>query len=141
MPRSIASLSIILDQVLSSSLYSVSISSSEFSINCPKQENFRLTPPVALVMWTYVALQRYMANGPYWSQSPDPFCGKSWWTNLLYVNNIVYPDESVSIYQLFINKVADGFDMILKCYGLVWYLANDMQFYIFAPLVLIPMFL
>jgi len=51
---------------------------------------------VALIIWIYVALERYMANGPYWYQSEDQFCKKNWWTNILYVNNLVNVDESVN---------------------------------------------
>ncbi|CAG7723086.1 unnamed protein product, partial [Allacma fusca] len=39
-------------------------------------------------------------------------CGKYWWHNALYVNNLV------------------KYDVTGGCYGEAWYLANDMQFYL-----------
>ena len=45
-----------------------------------------------------------------------------WWTNLFYVNNL-YPWRNEE-----------------ECIPWTWYLTNDMQFYIFAPLILIPLY-
>ena len=81
----------------------------------------RLTPTYAFVLFFTMFLTRYLAVGPFMSLY-DPFrepCSKYWWTNLLYINNF-YPW-----------KLED------ECMGWAWYLANDMQFYIIAPLLLI----
>ena len=53
-----------------------------------------------------------------------PGCHKSWWNNLLYIQNL-YPWKV---------------DTTGSCVGQAWYLANDMQFYIFAPLFILPLF-
>ena len=49
-------------------------------------------------------------------------CNKYWWTNLLYINNL-YPWDTSKV-----------------CMDWTWYLANDMQFYVLAPLLLIPLY-
>ncbi|KAH7706892.1 Acyltransferase family protein [Aphelenchoides avenae] len=47
------------------------------------------------------------------------YCERNWWTNYLYVNNIVNYKE--------------------QCFDVSWYLAADMQMFVFAPLILIPL--
>ncbi|OWF41722.1 nose resistant to fluoxetine protein 6-like [Mizuhopecten yessoensis] len=83
---------------------------------------WRLTPPYMLLMMVYVPLFRYMFEGPKWMQggSEQNFCADTWWTNLLYINNFVRADK--------------------MCMGWSWYLANDMQFYVLSPLMLVPLF-
>ncbi|XP_067662096.1 nose resistant to fluoxetine protein 6-like [Haliotis asinina] len=83
---------------------------------------WRLTPPYMLVMMVYVPLFPYISNGPLWPQQGIEInqCRNSWWTNLLYVNNLVNTKE--------------------MCMGWSWYLANDMQFYILSPLIFVPLF-
>ena len=49
-------------------------------------------------------------------------CKDIWWTNILYVNN-------------FVPKKADK-----MCIGQSWYLANDMQFFVIAPLFIVLLF-
>lgn len=44
-------------------------------------------------------------------------CNKYWWRNFLYINNLTEIKE--------------------MCIGWTWYLANDMQFYIFAVVLLL----
>jgi len=45
----------------------------------------------------------YFGNGPLWPYV-DPngsfydACKANWWTNLLYVNNIVYPSQQVGVW-------------------------------------------
>ncbi|PIK57139.1 putative nose resistant to fluoxetine protein 6, partial [Apostichopus japonicus] len=47
-------------------------------------------------------------------------CQQYWWANLLYINNLVpYPGN------------------VSQCMGWTWYLANDMQFFIFTPIFII----
>ncbi|XP_050389477.1 nose resistant to fluoxetine protein 6 isoform X2 [Patella vulgata] len=82
---------------------------------------WRLTPPYMFLMLLYVPLFPYFTNGPSWPQKGVEInqC-EGWWTNLLYVNNIVKTNEI--------------------CMGWSWYLANDMQFYILCPLLIVPFF-
>ena len=83
----------------------------------------RLTPSYAFVLFFSWSLTYHLAYGPALSLpmvDPNAQCSKYWWTNLLYINNF-YPW-----------KLSD------ECIGWGWYLANDMQFYIISPLILIP---
>ncbi|KAL4219668.1 hypothetical protein ACF0H5_022240 [Mactra antiquata] len=83
---------------------------------------WRLTPPYMLLLMLYVPTFKYWGDGPVWPQKGIEVdeCKDSWWTNLLYVNNLVRTDK--------------------MCMGWSWYLANDMQFYILSPLLLVPLF-
>ena len=80
----------------------------------------RLTMVYAFVLFFFLALGLYLGNGPNWQLRTT--CSKYWWTNLLYINNL-YPWE-----------------MSRECMTWTWYLANDMQFYVLAPLLLIPLY-
>lgn len=83
---------------------------------------WRLTPPYMLFLMLYVPTVRYYGDGPFWPQQGTEIneCENSWWTNLLYINNLVKTDE--------------------MCMGWSWYLANDMQFYVISPLMLVPLY-
>ncbi|XP_063424815.1 nose resistant to fluoxetine protein 6-like [Mytilus trossulus] len=83
---------------------------------------WRLTPPYMLVLMVFTGLYPYLGSGPFWSdsrKSPDN-CHTNWWYNLLYINNF--------------NKESN------ECFGWAWYLANDMQFFVISPIILIPMY-
>ena len=84
----------------------------------------RLTPTYAFVLFFAWFLTEHLATGPGFSlmSSFAGPCKKYWWTNLLYFNNL-YPWKQND-----------------QCIGWTWYLANDMQFYVIAPLILIPMY-
>lgn len=80
----------------------------------------RLTPMYGFVFLFYSELLAYMGSGPQWVPSTvSPSC-PNWWANLLYVQNFV--------------QSGDG------CMEWAWYLANDMQFYVLAPLLVIPLY-
>ncbi len=81
----------------------------------------RITPTYAFVLFFATYLGIHLAAGPFMSLADaiGPACRKYWWTNLFYINNL-YPW-----------KLGD------QCLGWGWYLANDMQFYIIAPTMLI----
>ena len=82
----------------------------------------RLTPTYAFVLFFAWFLTTHIAAGPSFLlvDAFGPACSKYWWTNLLYINNL-YPW-----------KMSD------QCIAWAWYLANDMQFFIISPLILIP---
>ncbi|WAR11329.1 NRF6-like protein [Mya arenaria] len=83
---------------------------------------WRLTPPYMLVLMFGTVLSPYLIMGPLrLTNDIMGECRKNWWTNLLYINNYVELDHWV-------------------CMGWSWYLANDMQFYIISPLILLPLF-
>lgn len=82
---------------------------------------WRLTPAYMLLMMISVCLSRYFGDGPLW---PDQgmevnYCKDTWWKNVLYINNF-FTEQS--------------------CFGVSWYLANDMQFFVLSPLMLIPLY-
>ncbi|XP_060562019.1 O-acyltransferase like protein-like [Ruditapes philippinarum] len=83
---------------------------------------WRLTPPYMLLLMLYVPTFKYWSSGPVWPQQGIDVdeCKDTWWTNLLYINNIYKSDR--------------------QCMGWSWYLANDMQFYVLSPLMLVPLF-
>lgn len=88
----------------------------------------RITPAYAFVLFSYWFLTVHFADGPLWQQTvgvESQFyknCERYWWTNMLYINNI-YPW-----------KVLD------ECMSWTWYLSNDMQFYIIAPIMVLPLY-
>ncbi|XP_033763843.1 O-acyltransferase like protein-like [Pecten maximus] len=84
---------------------------------------WRLTPLYVMVLVIHATLTEHISSGPF---LPSVFqfrnsCKKNWWTNMLYINNIVHQEE--------------------QCMGWSWYLANDMQFYIVSLVILFLMML
>ncbi|XP_035658031.1 nose resistant to fluoxetine protein 6-like [Branchiostoma floridae] len=81
----------------------------------------RLTPVYMFVLMLWMWVFPFMFSGPFWPQAPNglnPNCEDNWWTNLLYINNVVNSDRG--------------------CMGWSWYLSNDMQFLVIGvPLVYI----
>ncbi|CAF1463929.1 unnamed protein product [Adineta steineri] len=81
----------------------------------------RLTPAFMLVVLVSFNLTPYFGRGPFFPSihgfEPNG-CSQYWWTNMLYLNNLIKPQE--------------------MCLGVSWYLANDMQFHWIAPLALVP---
>ena len=85
----------------------------------------RLTPTYMFVLFFIWALSIYMGNGPTFQsnmQAVSGYCKSYWWTNLLYINNF-HPS-----------------DFSKECMGWAWYLADDMQFFVISPLLLIPLY-
>jgi peptidoglycan/LPS O-acetylase OafA/YrhL len=88
----------------------------------------RLTMIYAFLLFFWWTLTVHLGSGPLWEVSTGAHsptvqqCNKYWWTNLLYINNF-YPWE-----------------LGQECMGWSWYLAIDMQLYVLAPLVLIPLY-
>ena len=88
----------------------------------------RLTMVYAFLLFFWWTLTVHLGNGAGWragvGEGSDgyEYCNKYWWTNFLYINNL-YP-----------------WDMNNECMGWTWYLANDMQFYLLAPFILIPLY-
>ncbi|XP_064616438.1 nose resistant to fluoxetine protein 6-like isoform X2 [Liolophura sinensis] len=82
---------------------------------------WRLTPAYMLVMMVDICLFRYFGDGPIWPQQGIEvnYCRDTWWKSLLYINNF--------------------FSFNSGCISWGWYLANDMQFYVLSPLVLITL--
>ena len=89
----------------------------------------RLTPTYAFVLFCYWFLSVHLQTTPIANSMFEPggvnyeACRLYWWTNLLYVNNLYPWSESRA------------------CMGWMWYIANDMQFFVVAPLMIVPLFL
>eukprot|EP00343_Euplotes_focardii_P011854 CAMPEP_0205833682 /NCGR_PEP_ID=MMETSP0206-20130828/50181_1 /ASSEMBLY_ACC=CAM_ASM_000279 /TAXON_ID=36767 /ORGANISM="Euplotes focardii, Strain TN1" /LENGTH=426 /DNA_ID=CAMNT_0053140291 /DNA_START=585 /DNA_END=1861 /DNA_ORIENTATION=- len=82
---------------------------------------YRLVIPVAFVQFFFMGLMGYLGNGPLYESGMQEFqkpCNTYWWSNLLFVNNFL------------------PWDMNNSCIGWVWYLANDMQFFIVSPFLI-----
>ncbi|XP_070565044.1 nose resistant to fluoxetine protein 6-like isoform X2 [Ptychodera flava] len=87
---------------------------------------WRLTPMYMFVIFFTTYLQPYLGNGPYKEMidSLQEPCHKYWWTNLLYINNLVpWPA-----------------DLMNQCYPVAWYLGNDMQFHVISPLLILLLY-
>ncbi|CAG9332898.1 unnamed protein product [Blepharisma stoltei] len=80
----------------------------------------RIIPLYMFVLLFFWALQKHIGGGPLWFEGDNinAGCKNHWWTNLLFVNNVV-PDWKGS-----------------SCLNQSWYLANDMQFFILTPPIL-----
>ncbi|GAM20720.1 hypothetical protein SAMD00019534_038950 [Acytostelium subglobosum LB1] len=80
----------------------------------------RLSPLYYFLLFVLWQLSPMFGSGPLWYQyNVSSSCDQYWWTNLLYINNM-YPAT-----------------LDQECMGWSWYLANDMQFYLLAPFVLL----
>ncbi|XP_062587968.1 nose resistant to fluoxetine protein 6-like [Saccostrea cucullata] len=79
---------------------------------------WRLTPMYMIILMIYTCLTLYLGNGPMWPKQIDSaeYCRENWWTNILYVNNLVHTDK--------------------QCMAWTWFLANDMQFYVVSIILL-----
>src|SRR3569623_323807 len=99
---------------------------SSISVLNMKNQFFRLSPPyflmIAFYTWVFPLLTFESGNmATYLSPNNQLnfYCRQHWWTHFLYINNLVYPNQ--------------------PCFGPGWYLASDMQMYIFTPILLIPL--
>jgi peptidoglycan/LPS O-acetylase OafA/YrhL len=81
----------------------------------------RLTPAMAMMYLTVITIYRLTGTGPLWDivakTMRDP-CKQYWWSFFLYIQNYYNYDD--------------------LCMTHTWYLSADMQMFILAPLVLIP---
>lgn len=81
---------------------------------------YRLTPSLIVGMFFFYLITPYWSDGPYWPIYQDfviSRCSTGWWYTILYVQNLVDPSH--------------------LCMGWSWYLADDMQYYVLSPIVLI----
>ena len=72
---------------------------------------------------------RHTDTGPlHYGELASDQCSKNPWTNLLYINNFFTGQVGAEGTATYANRPNDG-----QCLGQTWYLANDMQFFFFAP--------
>eukprot|EP01133_Synstelium_polycarpum_P007426 gene7426-8687_t len=81
----------------------------------------RLSPLYVFVLFFFWKLSPMLGTGPLWYlyEAMTSTCDKYWWTNILYINNL-YP------------ATLDN-----ECMSWGWYMANDFQFYLIAPFVVV----
>lgn len=87
----------------------------------------RLTPMVAVAVAASVGLMPSLGDGPLYSLSEaegEACAAGGWWVDLLYIQNLV--------------SLRDPQSKLGGCERHFWYLANDMQFYLVAPLMVFP---
>lgn len=81
---------------------------------------FRLLPPLILFTCMFMTFYAYLGYGPLYSIVADFYiegCKRSSWKNFIFINNV---------YQ----------SGMYTCMGQLWYLANDMQFFIILPWII-----
>ncbi|XP_033321739.2 nose resistant to fluoxetine protein 6 [Megalopta genalis] len=78
----------------------------------------RLTPTYLTVILLAILNYDYYSKTSSYQiyEEPSYYCSKYWWRNLLYINNFYSWDE--------------------LCLSWSWYVANDMQFFVFATILL-----
>ena len=80
----------------------------------------RILPTYAFVMGFCYFLVPLMNSGPMWTSGMEFMrqdCDKYWWSLFLFISNFV----------------PDGYSN--NCFGIGWYLSNDMQFFLVGPLL------
>ncbi len=84
---------------------------------------YRLVPALAFLILVILYILPFVVSGPlaYQYEGNIPPCNDYWWSALLFINNL-YP-----------------WDMSKQCAGWVWYLANDFQFFLITPFILLIM--
>ncbi|XP_792732.4 nose resistant to fluoxetine protein 6 [Strongylocentrotus purpuratus] len=88
---------------------------------------WRLTPALMANIGIFALLKPHFAQGVLtdgFHEQVRTKCAETWWAYMLYVNNL-FPWPN---------------DLGETCFGHAWYLANDMQFYIISPLILIILY-
>ncbi|CAG0923457.1 unnamed protein product [Notodromas monacha] len=95
----------------------------------------RLTPPIAISLAVFATFVPKLYASPYWNgaSATAGVCQQIWWRTLLYVQNIPSFEPEFTDQKLVT-------DATVGCIGQLWYVSNDMQMYLFAPLVLLPLF-
>lgn len=82
----------------------------------------RILPLYSIVLLIDWSVGHLVSSGPFWDNgdqvtSEKTLCEASWWYNLLFINNFL--------------------SLKKQCMAWTWFLANDMQFFIAAPILLI----
>ncbi|XP_071511122.1 nose resistant to fluoxetine protein 6-like [Diadema antillarum] len=88
---------------------------------------WRLTPVYMAAMGIFVLLMPHFAEGPRNQDFHDHernSCINVWWTHPLYINNF-YPWP---------------YNLGTACMSWSWYLANDMQFFVISPIILVILY-
>jgi peptidoglycan/LPS O-acetylase OafA/YrhL len=92
-----------------------------------KNDELRLTPVYAALVAFISTLYPYVGTGPDWNfvVQKSKALRKSWWANLMYINNFVKPVRNWGT-----NPEMPSLE--------TWYLACDMQMFLISPLFIYP---
>lgn len=86
----------------------------------------RLIPPYIMVFLIYTYMMPYIVHGPLWSVKTFPvqneLCHDYWWAYFLLINNFIANGKGT------------------QCLGYYWYVANDFQLFVIAPLLILPLY-
>ncbi|BFZ22751.1 hypothetical protein BsWGS_25791 [Bradybaena similaris] len=82
---------------------------------------FRIFPCYAVLLLLATNVLPFLGRGPRWSYEIDSVkvCKKNWWASVLFISNFYDSDN--------------------MCQPHTYYLVNDFQFFLFSPVVLIPL--
>lgn len=83
----------------------------------------RMTPLMMVIILFSSTLLKYLGEGPSFQESTimfDSWCQENGWLNALYLHNFIRREN--------------------MCLGHTWYSAVDMQLFLFAPLLLVPLY-
>ncbi|XP_063860036.1 uncharacterized protein LOC135100742 isoform X3 [Scylla paramamosain] len=82
-----------------------------------------IIPAIGLMCGFQATVMRFFVSGPWsyvWNMYWQPTCAKNWWKDVTFVNNFIQDGGS--------------------CLGQTWYIAADMQMYLVAPLIIVPVY-
>lgn len=86
----------------------------------------RLIPPYIMIFLLYIFVVPYIGRGPLWSADDFPMknsdCHNYWWAYFLLINNFVPNGKGT------------------RCLGYYWYVSNDFQLFLIAPLMIVPLY-
>lgn len=106
---------------------------------------WRIIPPLAMMMLVYWKVAPLFGNGPFWVafSASQQQCDSYWWATLLRTcpKSVLAHSKQIET-NIFMRKCGIDIqnfypDFESTCVGWTWYLANDMQFYIITPAILI----
>ncbi|XP_063860040.1 nose resistant to fluoxetine protein 6-like isoform X3 [Scylla paramamosain] len=83
----------------------------------------RIVPAIGIMCGFQATVMRFFLSGPLsyvWNMSWQTSCAKNWWKDVTFVNNFI-PDGG-------------------SCLPQTWYIAADMQMYLVAPLIILPLY-
>ncbi|CAF1611273.1 unnamed protein product, partial [Adineta ricciae] len=86
----------------------------------------RLVPPYIMIFLLYIYVTPYIGEGPLWTAKNFPMqnsdCHNYWWAYFLLINNFVPNGRGT------------------RCMGYYWYVSNDFQLFLVAPLLIVPLY-
>ncbi|CAF0721434.1 unnamed protein product [Rotaria sp. Silwood1] len=86
----------------------------------------RLVPPYIMIFLLYIYVVPHIGRGPLWTADNFPMknsdCHHYWWAYFILVNNFVPGGKGT------------------RCLGYYWYVSNDFQLFVIAPILIVPLY-